>query len=327
MNSPENNNATERKKLFAAIALSALAILMVAREFLFTPSTPNRNQRTARSASARAASPTDQAPRTPSPSEIRDDPLVPPQPIRYEWPQATEPNVGRNIFAYYVPPAPTSARAGQSVAAMPSPTPPPPLLLASVSPQSVYARTGDFTLEVFGDKFTPQTRIVIGNQELPTRFLSARQMATTVPAALISTDGPRPIMVRTPDGKLYSNALTLNVLPPPTPPFTYVGLIGGKRYNDTALLQPQQGRELIRVQRGDTVGGRFRVTSITERAIELTDTQLGFKHVLPYTVIPRPADEIASPRPPFQRFRREFQQAQPAEASEAGNDENEGKPR
>jgi hypothetical protein len=147
------------------------------------------------------------------------------------------------------------------------------------------ARTGDFALQLSGDKFTPETRVYVDGQELPTTFASAQQLSTTVPAALITAPGARTIVVRTPDNTLYSNQTTLNVAAPPTPQYTFIGILGGSRYNDKAILKPQGNdpkNELITVQRGDTVGGRFKVTSISTRAVELTDAQLQIKHTLPY---------------------------------------------
>lgn len=324
MSATEGTQSThERKKLIAAIALGALAIFMVARAFI-SP-TPNRGSSTRRPVNTAARAPQT----TPtSPSEVREDPLVPPQPIRYTWPEPTGVAVGRNIFAYYAPPATNRAGGSQPSGAnspAPTPTPPPPLILASLSPPSVYARTGEFTLEAFGDKFTPQTRIVIGGNELPTRFISAQQLATTVPAALVASEGPRQVIVRTPDGKLFSNTLVLNVAPPPTPPFNYIGLIGGRRYNDTAVLQHRENREVIKVQRGDTVGGRFRVTSISERAVELTDTQLGVKHLLRYEETRANVGEAMSVRP-IERSRRPVPPPQPSEQPPTNSDDEDEKP-
>ena len=93
--------------------------------------------------------------------------------------------------------------------------------------------------------------------------------------------GARQIVVRTPDNSLYSNETSLNVSAPPTPQFTYVGILGGSRYNDKAILK-NQSNELITVQRGDLIAGRFKVTSISTRAVEFTDAQLQIKHTLPF---------------------------------------------
>jgi len=321
----DTQSANERKKLIAAILLGTLAMFMIARTFILSP-TPNKGRSSARRTSNTAARAAQTAPA--SPSEVREDPLVPPQPIRYSWPEPTGVAIGRNIFAYYIPPATNRASASQPpLANTPTPTPPPPLILASLSPPSVHARTGEFTLEAFGDKFTPQTRIVFGNNELPTRFISGQQLAATVPAALVVGEGPRQVIVRTPDGKLFSNTLVLNVIPPPTPPFNYIGLIGGRRYNDTAVLQHRENREVLRVQRGDTVGGRFRVTGISERAVELTDTQLGVKHLLRYEETRANIGE-ATPARPFESSRRPVpppEQA-PLQQPPANSDDEEEKP-
>jgi hypothetical protein len=73
---------------------------------------------------------------------------------------------------------------------------------------------------------------------------------------------------------------------PPTPNYTYIDIIGAnpKRTtaNDTAILKDPKG-ELTSVQRGDLVGGRFRVTNISDRAVEFTDQELKIKHSVPFT--------------------------------------------
>jgi hypothetical protein len=100
---------------------------------------------------------------------------------------------------------------------------------------------------------------------------------------LIANDGARQIKVSSPDGALYSNQMPLMVTPPPIPNYQYIGIIGKAHYNDTAVLKDKSNqKELLNVQRGDVLGGRFRVTSISDREIELTDTQLRIKHRLPF---------------------------------------------
>lgn len=154
-----------------------------------------------------------------------------------------------------------------------------------MSPSSVYARTADFSLQVLGDKFTPAVHIVIDGRDLPTRFISAQQLFTTVPAAMISNPGVRQVLARSNDGKLYTNTISLNVTPPPDPnsSYSYVGIIGKPRFNDTAVLQEKSSKDLINVQRGESVGGRFRVVSISEREVVLIDTTLKIRHTLSFT--------------------------------------------
>src|SRR5262249_1304378 len=161
-------------------------------------------------------------------------------------------------------------------------TPTPPVLLASVSPINVYARTGDFILEATGNKFTPDLRLTLDGRDLPTRYSGPQQISANVSAALIAVAGTRQIMLRSPDGKSYSKSMTLNVAQPPTPNFNYVGIIGTHRHVDTAILQDRNSREIVNVQRGDIVGGRFRITSISEKELVLVDTNLKIKHTLPF---------------------------------------------
>lgn len=282
----EGKTPAERNKLILAIGSSAVALLFLAYNLgFFSSSKKPTGNRNARAGASRAtglqttvsSANTASAQAKPTP----DQALIPLQPIRYDSTSPKATDVGRNIFAYYIPPPkPATPRSG---APSPSPTPvPPSLILASVTPTSVYARTGDFTLEVSGDKFTSATGIFINGQELPTRFNNAQSMAATVPAALIASEGAREVVVRTADATLFSNPVSLNVAAAPTPPYSYVGIVGGKRYNDTAVLKDRSG-QLLNVQRGDLVGGRFRVTSISERGIEFTDSELSVKHTLEFT--------------------------------------------
>ncbi|HEX8888561.1 MAG TPA: IPT/TIG domain-containing protein, partial [Pyrinomonadaceae bacterium] len=164
---------------------------------------------------------------------------------------------------------------------IPTPTPEPPnVVLASISPVNVYAHTGDFNLDVTGDKFTPETHIFIGGAEIQTRFVSPQQLSAKVPSQLISSEGAREIKVQSRDGKLFSNTATLNVMPAPVPNYTFVGVINRTGSNDIAILKEKNGKDLMNVQRGDIVGGRFRVTSISVHEVALVDTTLKIKHTL-----------------------------------------------
>jgi hypothetical protein len=180
----------------------------------------------------------------------------------------------------------------------PTPEPPPPVLLASVSPSNVYARTADFKLEAAGDKFTPQMRIFVDGRELPTAYKSPQQLSTTIPASLITAPGARQVAVRTPDNSLYSNQLTINVAAPPTPNYSYVGIISPQnRVGDTALVQDRSTRNIMSAYRGDVIGGRFRVTSISEKELVLVDTSLKIKHILPMTEGDKAAGPMSRPTP------------------------------
>jgi hypothetical protein len=176
------------------------------------------------------------------------------------------------------------------------------VLLASLSPPNVYAQTGEFALKLSGDKFTPAVRVYVDGQEVPTQFGGMQQLTATVPSSLITAPGNRQIAVRTPDGALYSNQATLNVMQPPVPSYTYIGFISRPRSSETAVLKDPKN-ELLSVQKNDVVGGRFQVMGITARSVELQDKDLKIKHTLPYVAgaaggpVPR-GGAIPPPPPP-----------------------------
>src|SRR6266404_411669 len=277
------NNPNEKKKLLAAGVLGLAAVLLLGYVFFGgsskRPVTTNANRRIA------------VAPKpTPAIDDQSDSANLQPIPANLFVPAVGEPN--RNIFAYYEPPPPVVK---DIVPPTPSPTPVPPLTLSSLAPANVFARTADFSLQVMGDKFTPAVHIVIDDRDLPTRFISAQQLFTTVPASVIATPGQRQLMVRNNDGKLYSNTAVLNVAAPPLPNYTYIGIIGKPRFNDTAVLQDKSSKDLLNVQRGDVLGGRFRVNSISEREVVLIDTNLKIRHTIPFTIENNPNQPYRPP--------------------------------
>lgn len=261
------NNPNEKKKMIAAGVLALAAIVVLG--YLFFGGSSKKTNRTGASA-------------TPTPVRPGKEP-PPPEEETYQLIvyNGTVPAVGeadRNIFSYYVPPTPTPRPL-----APPSPTPTPPVLVSSLSPSSVFAQTGDFSLQVVGDKFTPGVHITFDGRVMPTRFINSQQVATTITADLILNPGSRQITVKNADGSLYSNNVSLTVTPPPVPNYSYIGLIGKPHFNDTAVLQDKSSKELLNVVRGDLVGGRFRVSSISSKEVVVIDNSLKIKHKIAFT--------------------------------------------
>src|SRR5215470_2342216 len=79
---------------------------------------------------------------------------------------------GRNIFIY---PTPTPAPPPPTPAPTPAPTPF-PITIFSVNPGGVVARTGDFTLTVFGEKIPQDAHGFINGALYPTTAVSANQI-------------------------------------------------------------------------------------------------------------------------------------------------------
>jgi len=294
MQATDIRNPTERNKLILAGALGIIALLFLWWTFFGFGGSSSKVT------STQAGQPTPVGGNRGTTAKTSAQPVVDnalnPEVLRQVIyrPPASAPEAGRNIFVYYEKPVPPVAVPS---APTPTPTPTPPILLASLSPPNVYAKTADFTLEIAGDKFTPQLRIVVDNNELPTRFIGPQQVSAIVPAALIANPGGRQVMLRSADGKLYSNATTLSVAEAPKPNYSYIGIIGTPRYIDTAILQDKTSKDTLNVQRGDLLGGRFRVTSISEKEIVLVDSNLKIKHALALTTQGDRGNPLQRPTP------------------------------
>jgi hypothetical protein len=88
------------------------------------------------------------------------------------------------------------------------------------------------------------------------------------------------------------------VAAPPTPNYTYIGIISPQnRVTDTALVQDRSNRNVVSVYRGDVIGGRFRVTSISEKELVVVDTSLKIKHILPMTEGDKTSGPLTRPTP------------------------------
>jgi hypothetical protein len=285
----EGKSQAERKKIITAIALGAVTVCALFYTFVLSGggrSSANANNRNSSNrATANSNSRNSSSARQISQIEPQtiDDTLLMPIPAN-PFPPISDGAVSRNIFAFYEPPPPGPPPPP------PTPKPPPPtpvptplpFFAAGVNPGMVYAQTGNFNLEVGGDKFTPDARIYFGEMELPTQFVNPQRLTAQVPAQLISSEGEREIVVRVPsDPKMYSNPVKINVQAPPVPEFNFVGLVARRRANnDTALLQNKKTKEYISVRLNDTVPDRFRVFSISSREVVVMDTALKLRHVL-----------------------------------------------
>ena len=284
----------EKKKLIWAGALGFVAILFLWWAFVgFGSSSPTTSRPASVTPQTATVGQRNTRPtQTPNDAQVINPADLGPVPAVGSVPNVPEPR--RNIFAFIEKPVVV-----QAVGPPPStPTPTPPLLLLSISPANVYARTADFTLDVAGDKFTPEMRIFLDSRELPTKYKGPQQMSAAIAAGNITNPGARQIMVKTPDGRIYSNVVGLSVAPPPTPNYSYVGIYETQSRIGTALLQDKNNKDILSVQRGDLLSGRFRVTSISEKEIVFMDANLKIKHSLQMTEGERlPGAPVGRPTP------------------------------
>ena len=285
----------EKKKLISAAVLGIAAIVVLWWVFFgFGSSKPATVTRAQPSPSPQRAGQTARPNATDVSAAVNDASKF--TEVVWQTSSYNAPEAKRNIFAYYEPPV----RAAVPTASVPTPTPepPPPILVASVSPANVYARTADFKLDVAGDKFTPDMRIYVDGRELPTSYKNPQQLSATIPASFITSAGGKNVVVRTPDNHLFSNQATINVAEPPTPNFTYIGIISPtNRIADTAVVQDKNNKNVLSVYKGDVIGGRFRVTSISDKELVLTDTSLKIKHTLKMAEAEKGSGPLSRPTP------------------------------
>ena len=301
MNPFAGKSATERNKIIAAMVLGVLAL--GALFFAFGGSIFSSAPKVTVS-----VSPTPKASAT-VPVNTRDLEMPSESDQVFGWtttpvvyngvPSGAEP--GRNIFAFYEPPPPCGSASNPcpptpiKTPPTPSPVPSPDIYIAGVNPQNVYAGSRGFRIEIVGERMLPNAKIYFSQNELPTTFVNETTMVAEVPANFISSEGPRQIIIQTPDGKKYSNAASLTVQAPPRPQFQYIGMIARRGANNDTAYFMETGRQTpISARLNDVVGGRFRLMSVSENETLFEDVNLGFKHKVPLF---RPAPGTATAAP------------------------------
>src|SRR5436305_12661494 len=159
----EGKTPAERNKLIAALVLPLFALVFIV--YMFSgPSAPTRTTANANRRSQTTNRQTASQQNAPATNDTGEDLVNSMTPISDVPVAYGGADAGRNIFAFYEkPPAAPSVSATPT----PTPTPTPPCVLASLAPQSVFARTAGFTLQVSGDKFGIGARVSIDGQEEP----------------------------------------------------------------------------------------------------------------------------------------------------------------
>lgn len=302
----EGKTPAERNKIIAAIVLGVLAtaslIYTFGPSFFGSSKTPVTTTASSTPTPEADATPAETRPITRLPAQSEIDSEYASIPISYSGSSAfSVPVTGRNIFAFWEPGDPTP---------VPVRTPPPPtpivvrtatpfdykVFLSFVTPQSMFAGSKSFRLEVNGDKFRPDSRIVFNGTPLQTTFVSEQRLYANVRQDMIASPFTGSIMVETPGTEFYSRQIAFTVQDPPRPEFEYIGMIARQHYNnDTAYFQEKGARsgDPFSARLNDVIKGRFRVISISEKEVEFQDTNLGFKHKLPL-LRPKPGTASSS---------------------------------
>ncbi len=299
----EGKTTTERNKIIAAGVLGVVSLFALFLAFgprLSGPATTTSvTVKTSPTPASGIPAPLNT---TPLPSAEDQQFWYETTPINYSPGSEFAPDPGRNIFAFYEPPPPCKdcpTPTPRPVEPKPLPPAPTPHMHASfINPQNLYAGSPGFRLEVNGDRFTPDSRIYFNQVEMPTTFINEQKLITDIPANLIAQEGPRQIVVQTPDGLKYSDQLLMSIQPPPRPGFEYIGMIGRKRYNNDTAYFTESGKPApFGARLNDVVSGRFRLVDIAPAEVVFEDVNLGFKHRLAVSKSAPSASFVGPPQP------------------------------
>lgn len=179
--------------------------------------------------------------------------------------------VGRNLFDYPPPPPPPP----------PTPAPPPTIVLNSVSPTSVYARTKPFEVVVRGSNFSLNMRLYLnGNPNFAqTVLVSDSEIKALVPQSAFERPGRLRFELKVPGQELsfFSRPLEITVLEPEDPNrlFKIIGHFTDPKGNPATVLAKNGGNqnnpETTIAKVDDTIFNKWKVVSINKGTMELED--------------------------------------------------------
>src|SRR5688500_13151801 len=180
----EGKSPEERNKIIAAIVLGVLAVIALGYTFsgMFFPSRKTKVNVTVSPTPTPKIQNASQNPNLPSQQDM--DFAYTTIPVVYNPGNFNAPDAGRNIFAFVEPgkPTPYSPTPTPPPTPFKTPTPPPPpeLFIAYATPQSVYAGSKGFLLQISGDKFTHDALILFNGSQLPTTYISPQSLSTQI---------------------------------------------------------------------------------------------------------------------------------------------------
>lgn len=272
----QKSKETRNKLLLGVLLL--LLVGVVYYQFFTESDGPNPTPRAASGAARTTPSSTPPRPTGGTPAPIISQPLDLASMVRGGQSSG---GTGRNIFIY---PTPTPPPPPPPPSPIPSPTPW-PIPVFSLNPGGVFARTADFALTVFGEKMPQDAQGFINERAYPTNFVNATQIRINVPAEAIRAPGNLTVKVRSKsDPALESNPIPLQVNAPPEPPYKYIGIITLKNIPKAVLATQGDDNDVYNVKKGDVVGGKWRITNITPKRVEIEDIGIKVSHIINYTL-------------------------------------------
>jgi hypothetical protein len=267
-------NTNEKRKKILLVVLGLVLIFVIYLQFF-----PGSNDAQARRPAAAVARP------SPTPTPRAGEKKAPTISEPLDLTSMTErtgssDGIGRNIFIYPTPTPPPTPKP-----MTPTPTPiPPPVVLRAANPGSVFARSPDFNLVIYGEKIPEDGKIYLNGREFPATFVSAGELRTRITSDAIRSAGSINILVRSAsDAKLFSNQIPLTVSEGPKPQYRYIGRIE-KRTGTIVVLKAQEGeQQVISISKDMVFGGRWKLVSISPQRIVVEDTSIKVTHTIQYT--------------------------------------------
>lgn len=273
---PKDSSETRKRILLGVLVLVMLGVFYF-QFFSGDEATPN--QTTAGGSPATKPSPTP-TPRPVRPGEKPETIIT--QPLVFAWfdRSISGDGTGRNIFVY---PTPTPEPPPRPLPPQ-RPPPPPPVLLSSINPSGIIAKTGDTSLAIYGDKFPQDAQVFLDGRPYETKIISQTEIRVQVPGDAIKASGNLGVQVRSKsDATLFSNQLALNVAEPPAPAYRFIGLITNKNGAMAVLKSQADESDVINVRRGEKFGTHWRVVNITSQKIDIEDMNLKIVHTINFT--------------------------------------------
>ncbi len=283
-NTPESSE--NRKKILLGV-LFLLLIVVVYFQFINTDE--RRPGSSSPAPAASSTSPTLTRPVTTTRTAAPTSPIVSmPLDLMAMTSKFSGAGSGRNIFVF---PTPTPAPTPKPVPP-PPPPPPPPVTLNSLSPSGVIARTGDFSLVVFGQKIPADAQIYVDGRVFETKPVSDTEAQARIPGDVIRGGGNLSITVRSKsDPSLYSNQVTINVAEPPSPLYRYIGLIVTPK-TKIAVVKEMDGDENVinmtentsyKCDKNVKTRCKWKLLSINAQRLTFEDLDLRITHNITFT--------------------------------------------
>lgn len=168
-------------------------------------------------------------------------------------------------------------------------------LLNELIPSKIYLQNKPAKLLIKGSNFSESTKIFANGTLLEAKVVNFSEIEAILPSHLLSTMGTLNLFAKTQKANKenLSNLMSLTIVKPPIPTFTFIGTFSDSGGQNTQLLL-KIGADDLTVRVGDLVKNRWKISNLLGELLTFEDRETGLSYQVRKgeKIISQPIEEL-----------------------------------